>query len=248
MTQGKTSPPHRHLPLPGTYNVRDLGGYQTSDGRMTRWRTFFRADSLHRLSPEAQTTLLAHGLRSVIDLRRSDELHRAPNVFASSTRVSYHHLSLLLDTPPQPGVLRPLDVTYRYLLDERQEQMYTALYTLATPGNLPAIVHCTAGKDRTGLLVALLLGLAGVPEATIAADYALSAQYLGDAFYEETRQRIVERGETWEQYLPLMQCPPELMRATLAYLQERYGGSVAYARAIGLGTAHITRLQAALLS
>jgi len=77
----------RHLGLEGTYNLRDLGGYHTSDGRTTRWRTFFRSDSLRRLPLAAQATLLAYGVRTVIDLRRSDELHVAPNVFAGSSAV-----------------------------------------------------------------------------------------------------------------------------------------------------------------
>src|SRR4030095_14489658 len=75
----------RHLGLAGTYNLRDTGGYRTLDGRTTRWLTFLRSDSLHRVPPMAQTTLLNYGVRTVIDLRRSDELHVAPNVFASSS-------------------------------------------------------------------------------------------------------------------------------------------------------------------
>src|SRR5919206_5017078 len=99
----------RHLSLTGTYNLRDTGGYRTLDGRTTRWRTFLRSDSLHRVPPMAQTTLLNYGVRTVIDLRRSDELHVAPNVFAGSSIVSYHQISLLMDTPPPRGVRpRPL--------------------------------------------------------------------------------------------------------------------------------------------
>jgi protein-tyrosine phosphatase len=248
MTSERQRIPDRHLPLPGTYNVRDLGGYQTRDGRVTRWRTFLRADSLHRLTPEAQTMLLDHGVRSIIDLRRSDELHVAPNVFARSTAIRYHHLSLLIDAPPGPGELRSLCETYRHMLDERQEQICAALRTLATPGTLPAVVHCTAGKDRTGLIVALVLGLAGVPEETIVADYALSARYLEGPFLEETRQRALARGFTWEQYLPLTQCPPEFMRTTLQHLQERYGSIAAYARAIGLACQQIDNLRQTLVA
>jgi protein-tyrosine phosphatase len=228
--------------------VRDLGGYRTRDGRITRWRTFFRADSLHRLPPAAQTTLLDHGVRSILDLRRSDELQTAPNVFATSATVSYHHLSLLVDHPPQPGDPRPLCETYLHMLDERQEQIGTALGTLATPGNLPAVVHCTAGKDRTGLIVALVLGLIGVPDETIVEDYALSARHLTGAFLEETRQRILRRGYTWEQYLPLLQCPPEFMHATLQHLRARYGGMEAYSRTVGLGREHLDYLRENLLT
>jgi protein-tyrosine phosphatase len=187
--------------------------------------------------------LLDHGIRSVIDLRRSDELKLAPNVFASSAIVWYHHCSLLVDAPPPPGVPRPLVDTYRHMLDARQPQICEILRLLATPGRLPAVVHCTAGKDRTGLIVALVLGLVGVPDETIVEDYALSAMCLGEPFLEETRQRAFARGYTWEQYQPLVQCPPEFMQTTLQYIQERYDSINAYARTIGLTPAHINGLR-----
>lgn len=243
-----TSQLQRHLPLPGTYNLRDVGGYRTRDGRTTRWRTFWRADSLHRLPPEAQAVLLEHGVRTVLDLRRSDELRAAPNVFAAATAVAYHHLSLLVDTPPLPGLPQPLVDTYRRMLDERQAQICETLRLLAAPGGLPAVVHCTAGKDRTGLIAALVLGLAGVPEETIVEDYTLSSRYLVGPFLEEIRQRALARGYTWEQYQPLVRCPPEFMHATLQYLKGHYGGIEAYAHTIGLGHAQIAQLQGALVA
>jgi protein-tyrosine phosphatase len=242
------SPLQRHLALPGTYNMRDVGGYRTRNGRTTRWRTFWRADSLHRLPPETQAALLAHGVRTVLDLRRSDELRAAPNVFAASPAVAYRHLSLLVDTPPVPGIPQPLVDTYRRLLDERQAQICETLRILAAPGGLPAVVHCTAGKDRTGLITALVLGLAGVPEETIVEDYALSARYLVGPFLEEIRQRALARGYTWEQYQPLVRCPPEFMRAILQYLTKRYGGIEAYAHTIGFGPEQIAQLRDALLA
>src|SRR5215475_76399 len=88
----------RHLGLTGTYNLRDTGGYHTLGGRTTRWRTFLRSDSLHRVPPIARTTLLNYGVRTVIDLRRYDEVQVAPNVFANSSEVVYHHVSLLADS------------------------------------------------------------------------------------------------------------------------------------------------------
>jgi Tyrosine phosphatase family len=87
----------RHLPLEGTYNVRDIGGYVTRDGRRTRWRTLLRADSLHRLTRPAQAELLAYGVRTIVDLRHAGEQAAAPNVFAESTDVRYVHAPLLED-------------------------------------------------------------------------------------------------------------------------------------------------------
>jgi protein-tyrosine phosphatase len=247
MQVSATSELNRHLPLAGTYNIRDIGGYRTHDGRTTRWRRFFRADSLHRLSPEAQVTLLKHGVRTVIDLRRTDELDTAPNVFATATSVTYYHRSLLPDMRPVPGKSRSLVDTYRHMLDERQEQIRTTLQLLVAPGGLPGMVHCTAGKDRTGVITALILGLLGVPEQTIVEDYALSATYLGEPFLAEVRQRAMARGFTWEEYAPLVGSPPEYMQATLQHLHERYGGITAYIRSIGLSETQIATLRTALV-
>ena len=238
----------RHLGLAGTYNLRDTGGYRTLDGRMTRWRTFLRSDSLHRVPPLARTALLAYGVRTVIDLRRSDELHVAPNVFADASDVVYHHVSLLADTPPDRKVApRLLPDVYRLILDQRQEQLRQTLATLAAPGGFPAIVHCTAGKDRTGLIVALLLGLVGVPAATIVADYALSAQYLVGPYLEEARQRAAHNGIPWEWFQHQVICPPEFMQTTLQYLDEHHDGIPAYVRHIGLSQEQCERLRQALV-
>ena len=241
--------PTRHLSLEGTYNLRDIGGYRTLDGRTTRWRTLFRSDSLHRLAPAAQTALLDYGVRTVIDLRRSDELHVAPNVLAGSPAVAYHRVSLHVDVPPTSGVRpRPLVESYRILLDERQEPLRQALATLAAPGGLPALVHCTAGKDRTGMLVALVLGLLGVPAPTIVADYALTAQYLVGTYLDEARQRAARRGIPWEWYQPQVDCHPECMHSTLQYLDQRYGSIAAYVRTIGVSDEQCDRLRRALLA
>jgi protein-tyrosine phosphatase len=238
----------RHLPLEGAYNVRDIGGYGTVDGRTTRWGILFRADGLHRLPPDAQARLHAQGVKTVVDLRRSDELEAAPNVFAKSSQVTYHHMSLLIDKPPVVVEnLRSLIDIYRIILDERQDQVRTVLSTFAAPEGLPGVVHCTAGKDRTGVIVALILGLCGVPHDTIVADYALTSTYLGEAFMEEARQRAVKRGFIWEQYQPMVTCPPENMEATLHHLDTTYGGFEAYADHIGFAEEQIRRLREALL-
>jgi protein-tyrosine phosphatase len=195
-----------------------------------------------------QSTLLNYGVRTVIDLRRSDELHIAPNVFANSSEVVYHHVSLLADNLPESKAApRSLPDVYRMLLEQRQEQLCQTLATLASPTGFPAVVHCTAGKDRTGLVVALLLGLVGVPAATIVADYALSSQYLVGTYLEEARQRAARSGIPWEWFQHQVICPPEFMQTTLQYLDERYGGIAAYVQHIGLSEEQCARLRQALV-
>jgi protein-tyrosine phosphatase len=238
----------RHLGLAGTYNLRDTGGYRTLDGRTIRWRTFLRSDSLHRVPPMARSTLLTYGVCTIIDLRRSDELQVAPNVFASSSEVVYHHISLLADSLPDRKVApRSLPDIYRMILEQRQEQLRQVLATLAAPGGFPAVVHCTAGKDRTGLIVTLLLGLVGVPAATIIEDYALSSQYLVGTYLEEARQRAANNGIPWEWFQHQVICPPEFMQTTLQYLNERHGSIDAYMRRIGLSQEQCECLRQALL-
>jgi len=90
----ETLDPKRYLEIEGAHNVRDLGGYGTRDGGCTRWRRFLRADSLHGLSPAAQTVLLDYGVRTLIDLRRTKETQAKPNVFARSAGVAYHPLNM----------------------------------------------------------------------------------------------------------------------------------------------------------
>jgi protein-tyrosine phosphatase len=238
----------RHFALEGAYNVRDIGGYVTTDGRRTRWRTLLRSDSLHRLSAADQAALLAAGVRTMIDLRRPAEVHGEPSVFRASDAVAYYHLPLINDTGGDgAGAPLPALVTiYPRILDTAQEQLAQVLRALAQPGALPALVHCTAGKDRTGLVVALLLGIAGVPASTIAADYALSATYLDERFRTEVRERALAAGLDWDAYQQLLSCPPELMLDTLVYLEERYGGLYHYVRAIGLMEAEVDSLREAL--
>jgi protein-tyrosine phosphatase len=243
--------PARHLPLAGTYNVRDAGGYPTADGRVIRWRTLFRADSLHRLDEEGQAHLIDAGLRTVVDLRRDVELEQAPNVLAASGRVRYVWISLA-PNPTDNGERRELAPdslarTYRAIVDGRRAELLAVFQTLAGPGAFPALVHCTAGKDRTGIVVALLLGLAGVDHATIAEDYALSSTYLTEAYFADARVRAEAAGYDWTAYQTLLGCPAELMLATLTDIEARFGGVEAYLREVGLTDGELAALRLALV-
>ena len=154
--------PRRAIAVEGASNVRDLGGYETSDGRQTRWRALFRAADIHALSPSAQSTLIDAGVRTVIDLRGSRELTEASSVFKDLSSVRYrpHNMTgdALIDTwgtvpVPADSSIR-LSTMYSTVLDERGEMVKTILETVSQPGALPAVFHCTAGKDRTGVLAA----------------------------------------------------------------------------------------------
>jgi protein-tyrosine phosphatase len=247
-----TEAPSRHLPLAGSYNIRDIGGYPIADGRRTRWRTLLRGDSLHRLDAEAQEALIAYGVRTVIDLRHDGEISVAPNVFAASARVRYRNLPLAGaatrgDAPEPRARALDLEQIYRTYLDERQAELWRVFEALCEPGAFPVVVHCTAGKDRTGLVVALLLALAGVPAETIAEDYALSATFLGEPYFTEARGRAEAAGVSWEEYQRLLVCPPEYMLRTLDHLESAHGGAERYVRRLGLPDGAVQTLRTALV-
>ena len=222
----------RHLPLDGTRNVRDVGGYPAAGGRRIRWHTLLRSDELTRLPRHAAEELRRIGIRLVVDLRWPDELVTSPNAFRDDPGVRYLSIPLLADDPtPHSG----LDGMYRHVLDERLPQLAEVVHALAAPGGLPAVVGCAAGKDRTGVTIAVLLALAGVPDDIIVADYAMSAGHFASL-------NATIPPEDWR-HLPLVvDSPPEFMASTLRYLAREHGGARALLRAGGLTDAELDGL------
>lgn len=244
--------PRRHLGLAGTYNTRDIGGYPTEDGGQTRWQVFLRSDNMHDLTAADRDTLIDYGVRTVVDLRTTRETEATPNVFTGSDRARYVWHNIIGDERTSstqdviPGV--PADKiqrAYTSWLDNRQEQLHATLSTLAEPGTGAAIYHCAGGKDRTGVISALLLDIAGVSRQTIAEDYGLTGRYL----HQRNLDSAAENGETpfanWQQYQAEF-CPPDGMLKTLQHLDENYGGVQPYLGAIGLDSDQIGALRSAL--
>jgi protein-tyrosine phosphatase len=228
--------PSRRINLEGAYNLRDLGGLPAAGGRSTRAGAMLRSDSLHALPEDSQTALLERGLRTLIDLRHPNELAARPNVFADSPHVSYINVSLLNAAPASAGgAPRPTDLPTinRLWLDEAQAAIAEVLRAIAS-SEQPVLVQCHAGKDRTGLIVALTLSAVGVDRETIAADYALSAEYLGREWLTSARSLVVQSGVPIEQAEKMLISPPEFMLGALAYVDEKYGGIDAYLQHIGI--------------
>jgi protein-tyrosine phosphatase len=237
----------RHIPLEGAHNVRDVGGYPTLDGRMTQWRRLLRADSLHRLTAEDQQRLRNYGVRTIIDLRLPFEVTYNPNVFAGADDVRYINLPLITERSETSIESRARSVgeLYRLMLDECQEPIRRTLATMAET-EAPVLVHCFVGKDRTGLITALALGAAGVPVETIADDYALSAP-LTMSLIAEIRATLIRLGYDTGRFDRLSPAPREAIMATMAYLNEQYGGVEAYLASIGLTDAQRAGLRRLLL-
>ena len=247
--------PKRHLKIEGAYNTRDLGGYATRDGRHTRWGQLLRADSLHRLPVTSQQALLDYGLRTVLDLRKSDELQNLPNPFFGSDEVTYYHQNMVGDAglisasniPNSLGIAERKHRVYSFLLDRRRSKMCEILSLLALPDSLPSLFHCSAGADRTGIVAALVLGIAGVPAETIAEDYGLTPRFLLARHLDQNPE--ISAGDiTWQEYQQEIGIVPETILAVLRDLEERHRGGVeGYVRAIGLGEAQIESIREAIV-
>lgn len=239
--------PNRHLPVQGTFNVRDLGGYATPVGE-TRWRRFLRADGLHRITADGIAALRAEGVTTVIDLRHTGELVSQPNPFATAELddVEYHNISLFDDLAPrameQGDVLLAL---YINALANRQAALRQILTTIAAAPDGTVLFHCTAGKDRTGIVAALLLGLAGVETADIVADYA-STGVLIAPMIEQIVADAMARGVDPEQFRPLLASSPATMLATIDHIATQHGSVRQYLLSIGLTEAVLERLHTRL--
>jgi protein-tyrosine phosphatase len=243
--------PSRQLVLSGCSNFRDLGGYPTVDGRRTRWRQLFRADGLARLSDDDIAVLEGLGIVTVIDLRTDLEARSRGRFPGSMDGVSYHHLPLTDTLPGEeetPDWRRPGFVTARYLamLSEGTEAVSAAVRLLADPRRRPAVFHCSVGKDRTGVLSALVLGFLGVPDEVIVDDYALSyaAMLL---VLEQLRAEYPDSADIVERYAPvILSVDPASMAGFVAGVHEGHGSFEDLAHDLGLG-AEVDAMRADLL-
>lgn len=240
----------RLVPLAGAHNFRDLGGYPTSDGWVTRWRRVFRSDQLHELTGDDLEQLLALGVRTVVDLRTSTEVERDGRGPLSGAPVTFHNLSVLPeDAEEARRIPRDQGMAARYLgfLEVGAEAVVRALRVIADPGAHPVVLHCTVGKDRTGVVVAALLGCLDVDVEAIAADYAVTSERL-DPLLERLRAHPVY-GESVakaprEQFL----AEPETMLEFLERVRERFGGMAQWALDAGLTAGELDALRTSLLA
>ena len=243
--------PPRTLELEGCVNFRDLGGYRTSDGRATAWRRLFRADGLHRLTEADRTRLVGLGLATVIDLRTPDEAAQRGTFPVAEVPVAYHGLPLTDVLPAAeelPAWKEAAYVASRYgaMVTEGGPVLTEAIRILAAGGALPAVWHCSAGKDRTGVLSALLLAFLGVPDEVIVEDYALSAAAMG-RLLERLRAEYPEAEEQVMRYAPaILHVVPETMEQFLAELRLEFGSYDALADHLGVGDA-VGRLKQTVL-
>ena len=238
----------RRIVVDGCFNVRDVGGYETTDGRRTRWRALLRSDDLCGLTPDGLETFKTLGVRSIIDVRGLEEAALAPHPFgppgADVAGVGYWHWPLR--DPADVALERAVQAapnmveTYRLYLQHCAPRIAAIVrgFVKAPAGGV--LIHCQVGKDRTGVTVALMLAVCGVPSETIVEDYALSEGYLRPLY--EAR-RAAGRVGAWDAW----RSEPGTMRMLLAGLDREHGGAGGYLLGAGLTSDELSRVRARLV-
>jgi protein-tyrosine phosphatase len=238
----------RNLPFTTNYNFRDVGGYAGQDGRTVRWRRLFRADSLHRLGGADLTAFGELGIRTVVDLRREFEVERHGRV-PHADGLAYHNVVVEhvdWETVPHPGDLpheRWLADRYLNFAEDGRAGLANALRLIADPVAAPVVVHCMAGKDRTGVVCALTLSLLGVSDAEIAEDYALTEPAMASLTAYLTRHQP----EMVQDSYHMFDCPQDAMLLFLKDLRDRHGSVEEYVSEIGVSAQQVAALRDHLL-
>lgn len=252
--------PGRFLNLDSVANLRDIGGYRTTDGRTVRWQRIYRGASLAFLTAEDAAKLAEMGLKIICDFRTKEEAAANPDILPEN--VEYMRLTVRTNEDTRWQRLRILlfergrlgdtlvEMYTRIMIDQNAALFGTIFRRIADENNLPLLMHCSAGKDRTGVAIALLLRVLGVPENTVIADYSLSNLYF-EYFRKITApviQRAAQLGITEEEMRPLLLAHPNTLQTMLAYIDAKYGSVEKYLRdAAGLEDATLEKIRANLL-
>lgn len=238
----------RRLKWDGCYNARDLGGFRTIDGRGTRLRALVRSDNLSRLTEAGWQALTAYGIRTVLDLRTTWErtVELSPFLHDSSD-VRYVHVPFLTDdralTWPET---KSIEEDYILMLREARDEVRAIVQALAHAEDGGVLFYCHSGKDRTGLIAALVLAMLGVSPDEVAADYAQSLdclQPLQDEWLENGPGERAEREEADARFASR----PETMQTVLQHLEAEYGGVCEYLLAAGVPSTDVEQLRRRVL-
>lgn len=246
----------RHLALEGAPNFRDLGGYATSDGRTVKWGELYRSDNLASLTDADLATVSGLGIELVCDFRAASEKQSEPDRLPATDPPEVAALEIGAESfivkglreRIQSGDTEGLDLRGMLIEGNRQfattfAPQYAAMFERITkPGNLPALVHCTAGKDRAGFAAAMILSVLGVPRETVMEDFLLTNHYTAAA--TEKRLLMIEvfslfRADS-EALRPLFGVEPAYLEAAFDAIDAKYGDFDTYRRdALGLDDAEL---------
>lgn len=245
----------RVLALEGAWNVRTFAGLQGRNGPIPA-TAFVRTADLSRLTAADRDTLAAAGVKLDIDLRTGDELQQSPDVLANDARFDYQRISLMgtekMDLQKMmTSFPDSLGAAYVQWLGSNQPQFREVFQRIAAQQDGAVLYHCTAGKDRTGIISGILLDLAGVPRADIVHNYAISAHYLegqpkDSAMNVQMMALIKKHPEIARKMAGMGGTAPENMEMFLDALHAQYGGAAGYLKAVGLSEEEIHALQVRL--
>lgn len=244
------APRERRHAVAGLYNLRDTGGYRAAGGT-SRWGKLLRSDALHRIDATGRDRLAEIGVAHIIDMRGGDERATAPSA-VDGLEVTVHHLPVFDDADPAAQATTHVGLVpvYDHIVDERGAQLVDAIRVIIAADDDDAVlVHCTAGKDRTGLVVAFALAAAGVDRDDVVADYAATAENLrgewSDAMTAVFEQRGIELTAGMVELIT--ESPAEVLEALLERIDREHGSISAYLLAHGLTPTELERLTAVII-
>ncbi len=233
--------------LEGARNVRELGGSWNKLGQILAEKKLLRGDSLHLLSEQDREQLYGYGIRYIIDLRTEDEVGKDPGKMEDCGDVKVYHISMagnVNPNRPSMGKLTNMAQMYIYFLEECKGQIRQVMEVIARAGKGGILFHCTAGKDRTGIIAMLLLLLCDVEDPIIVRDYSTSEKNLGDLF-DGQRKTMELAGVEIPDFVYTSR--PEDMEETIGYLRSRYRDALGYLSSIGMLPEDIERLRKRML-
>lgn len=243
-----TAHPRRHVPLRTAHNFRDLGGYPTTDGKTTKWGVAYRSDALYSLNDADWAVLSARNVGHVIDLRSAHEWETRGRFRDDLYPVRLHHFPVL-DIPWADDDTPDVDTAYEFLLWAYPEMLRKGGHRLAAAVETiamvdePVVFNCAAGKDRTGLVAMLVLGIVGVPDDVIVADFELSNDGLARlrSWAESHDSNLKERlGNAPAAFLD---ADGRALRDLMAGWVAEHGSMRAFARHLGVSDEAMSRLE-----
>ena len=248
-----TNDPRRLIALEAVHNFRDLGGYPTKDGHTTKWRTLFRADGLYRLTSQDAQKVVDLGVQTVIDLRTPKEVQTRGTFPVAQFPVRFHHLPIIDSTwndgktPDIEDTVEFLVWAYREMLTHASTKFSDALNLMGQNEVLPAVFHCAAGKDRTGMLAAFVLSILGVHEDIISADYGKTSEGI-KRLIAWARINQPELADAYTNMpAKFSASDPRAMATIIADLKTKHGSVTDYLREIGVTQTTIDSIRKSML-
>jgi protein-tyrosine phosphatase len=251
LTAAAPSSDTRVLGLTGAPNFRDLGGYETSDGRHVRWGLVFRSDALSALTPDDEMKIDRLHIAAEIDLRTQQERAAEPDRWLDKPADIYEspRPSLAPIVGPMMAKVRDAATAHQWMkafyarIPDDYRPEYAAIFHRLAAGREPLLIHCTAGKDRTGVASAILLSALGVPRETVVKDYLLT-----EALLPRPRAMAALGGLPEQAKIELWRTDDAYVLAALQSIDTEYGSVPAYLKnSLGLSEAEISQLRSRLI-